>query len=299
MYELFYGFKEKPFNLQPDPDFLYLGKKHSIAYTMLEYGVMHASPITVITGEIGSGKTTLIRHLLNQLDETASVGLISNTHKSFGDLMTWICEAFSITNAELDKVGKYHAFVDYMISEYGQGKRTILIVDEAQNMDVDLLEELRVISNINADKNQVLQLILVGQPELRETLRRADMEQLAQRVAVDFHLDALEAAESDHYIKHRLNIAGGNEELFEPEARRFIYEQSNGIPRIINNLCDTALVYGFASQLKTISKELVLEIMEDKMKNGGELLVNRKRNDKSDDNAFGTNLAKINISKNQ
>ena len=278
MYEQFYGFTEKPFSLQPDPDFLYFGKKHSMAYTMLEYGVLNGSPITVITGEIGSGKTTLIRHLLNSLGDDITVGLISNTHSAFGELLTWVNSAFSLEHKELDKVAMYQQFIDFMIDEYAKGKRTVLIVDEAQNMDRDTLEELRVISNVNADKDQVLQLILVGQPELRDTLRRPDMEQLAQRVSVNFHLDALEPEETDVYIKHRLQKAGGDPELFEEKTRLFIHYHSDGIPRLINNICDTALVYGFASQLEKINTETVFEIIQDKIKNGGGLLVNRERN---------------------
>lgn len=277
MYQSFYKLKEKPFSLQPDPGFLYLGKKHSLAYTMLEYGVLNQAPITVITGEIGSGKTTLIRHLLNRIDDNITVGLITNTHKEFGDLLSWVCSTFSINHAGLSKVDMYQAFVDFMINEYAAGKRTVLVVDEAQNMDVDLLEELRVLSNINSDKDQLLQLILVGQPELRETLRRSDMEQMAQRVSVDYHLDALMEEETDAYIKHRLEIAGGDPDLFEPDARRFIHQQCDGIPRLINSLCDTALVYAYASQLIKITADVVSEIVQDKIQNGGGLLVNRKR----------------------
>ncbi len=277
MYEDFYHFKEKPFTLQPDPDFLYLGKKHGIAYTMLEYGVTNGSPITVISGEIGSGKTTLIRHLLNQLDEDVAIGLISNTHYAFGELLSWVCSAFSIEQGGKDKVSLYQAFVDFMLEEFAKGKRTVLIVDEAQNMDVNTLEELRVLSNINADKDQLLQLILVGQPELRDTLRLPELEQLSQRVSVDFHLNALDADETDAYIQHRLKVAGGNIDLFEPDARQSIYEHSDGVPRIINNLCETALIYGFASQATKIDAGIINELIEDKIKNGGGLLVNRKR----------------------
>jgi len=276
MYEQYYGFSEKPFSLQPDPGFLFLGKKHSIAYTMLEYGVTNGSPITVISGEIGSGKTTLIRHLLNRLDDAVTVGLISNTHKAFGELLAWICSAYSLEYAGRDKVVMYQAFMDFMIAEYAAGRRTVLIVDEAQNMDVETLEELRVLSNVNADKDQILQLILVGQPELRETLRRPDMEQMAQRVAVDYHLDALEPHETDDYIRHRLATAGGDTDLFEPRARRFIHYHSDGIPRLINNLCDTSLVYGYAGQIQRIDAETVYEIIQDRIRNGGGLLVNRK-----------------------
>ena len=293
MYEQFYHFREKPFSLQPDPGFLYLGKKHSIAYTMLEYGIENGSPITVISGEIGSGKTTLIRHLLNRIDANVSVGLISNTHKSFGELLTWICLAFNIEHNGLDKATMYQKFIDFMINEYAARKRTVLIVDEAQNMDAETLEELRVISNVNADKDQLLQLVLVGQPELRDTLRRPDMEQMAQRVAVDYHLESLDADETDIYIKHRLESAGGDAELIDPLARRFIHYHSDGIPRLINNICDTALVYGFASQLDSIGAETVYEIIQDKIKNGGGLLVNRKRKQRLSD--FEPQLAQFEI----
>jgi len=277
MYEAFYGFREKPFSLQPDPAFLYLGKRHGMAMTMLEYGLMNRAAITVITGEIGSGKTTLIRRLLNELGEDVSVGLISNTHRSFGELLQWISLAFNLEYKGREKVELYQGFIDYLVAQYAQNHRTVLIVDEAQNMDPLTLEELRLISNVNADKDQVLQLVLVGQPELRETLRRADLEQLAQRVAVDYHLTALEAEETDDYIRHRLSVAGGDPELFEAEARRFIHHQAGGIPRLINSLCDTALVYGFAAQAPRIGAELVYEIVQDKIRNGGGLLVKRTR----------------------
>ncbi len=277
MYEAFYGFSEKPFSLQPDPSFLYLGKKHSMAYTMLEYGLMNRSPITVISGEIGSGKTTLIRHLLDCIEDDITVGLISNTHRSFGELLTWVSLAYGLDHKGQDKAELYQQFINYMIEQYAQGKRTVLIVDEAQNMDAETLEELRVISNVNADKDQVLQLILVGQPELRDTLRQPNLEQLAQRVAVDYHLSSLSPEETDAYIQHRIKHAGGDPEIFEPMARRFIHYQSDGIPRLINNLCDTALVYGFAGQEERINAETVHEIVQDKIRNGGGLLVNRKR----------------------
>jgi len=280
MYQAYYGFREKPFSLQPDPAFLYLGKRHGMAMTMLEYGLMNRAAITVITGEIGSGKTTLIRRLLDEIEDDVSVGLISNTHRSFGELLQWISLAFDLEYKDREKVELYQGFIDYLVGQYAQNRRTVLIVDEAQNMDPLTLEELRLISNVNADKDQVLQLILVGQPELRDTLRRPDLEQLAQRVSVDYHLMPLEAEETEKYIQHRLTVAGGDPELFEEQARRFIHEQADGIPRLINTLCDTALVYGFATQQARISVDLVQEIIADKIRNGGGLLVNRKRKTK-------------------
>ncbi|NNF16565.1 MAG: AAA family ATPase, partial [Gammaproteobacteria bacterium] len=170
MYEQFYKLDEKPFTLLPDPAFLYLGKKHQMALTMLQYGLANNSGFSVITGEIGSGKTTLIRRLLNEMDDDISVGLISNTHQSFGDLLQWVLMAFGLEHKGKEKVECYETFVNYVVEEYAGNKRTVLIIDEAQNLSIETLEELRMLSNINSDKNQVLQLILVGQPELRATL---------------------------------------------------------------------------------------------------------------------------------
>jgi len=276
MYEKFYGFRERPFTLLPDPGFLFLGGQHSIAYSMLEYGILHGSLITVITGEIGSGKTTLIRHLLNQLnDGELTVGLISNTHRALGELMTWVCLAYGLDRKGKDKADLYEMFVNFMIENFRQGKRTVLIIDEAQNMDIETLEELRVITNINADKDQLLQLVLVGQPELRETLRRPELEQLSQRVAVDYHIHPLAQDETDAYICHRLKTVGGSAEAIARDARTEIYHHSGGIPRLINKLCDLALVYGYATEQKSISAQLVQELIRDKLRNSDGKLIDR------------------------
>ena len=245
---------------------------------MLEYGVLNDSPITVITGEIGSGKTTLLRHLLDQIDdEDYNVGLITNTHVTFGDLMSWIFMAYGLDYKGKDKVELYQDFVDYVIDNYSQGKKLLLIVDEAQNMDPETLEELRVISNINVDKDQLIQIILVGQPELRDLLREPYLEQLAQRVSVDYHLSPFDPPETDEYIRYRLIKAGGNPDLFDAEARRFIHYYTDGVPRLINNICEISLVYGFASQKEVIDARVVYNYILDKIQNGGGLLVKRKR----------------------
>lgn len=268
MYERHFGFRERPFTLSPDPAFLYRSRKHGMALTMLEYGLINEAPIIVVTGEIGAGKTTLIRHLLNQFDERTAVGLISNTHKSFGYLMQWVAMAFGLPHEGKDKVALYQAFVEFLIGEYAKGRRTVLIVDEAQNMDADTLEELRVISNINADKNLVLQTILVGQPELRDTLRQSRLEQFAQRIAVDYHLDALELKETREYIQHRLELAGGNRNIFMPDAVLAVFEHSAGVPRLINSLCDTALVYAFAEGRLRVNGKIVNALVAEKQARG-------------------------------
>lgn len=268
MYEKHFGFREKPFSLNPDPAFLYLGRQHSMALTMLEYGVLNDAHIVVVSGNIGCGKTTLIRRLLNTLQADTTVGLISNTHNAFGELIQWVAMAFGLPFENKAKVMLYSSFVDFLIREYSQGKRTVLIVDEAQNMDDATLEELRIISNINADKHVVLQLVLVGQPELRDTLRKPNLEQFVQRISVDYHLDPLDKQGTIEYITHRLVIAGGDINIIPRDTMESIYDLSVGVPRIINSLCDTALVYAFADGQRRVTSELVQQIVTEKEAKG-------------------------------
>ena len=268
MYEAFYGLKEKPFSIQPDPDFLYFGRRHTYAYAMMEYGIRNAAGFLVISGEIGCGKTTLIRHLLNNIEHTHMVGLVYNTHREISDLLGWIMLAFGLPYEGLSKVALYDTFQRFLIEQHGLGKRVLLIVDEAQNLNPDALESLRMLSNINADKDQLLQILLVGQPELKAMLSRPDLKQFAQRVAVDFHIKPLDAGDVKTYIEHRLKIAGRDTPLFTPEACARIAEASHGIPRSINILCDTALVYGFAAESKYIDLTLVKDVLSDRAEFG-------------------------------
>ena len=200
MYESFYGLKEKPFTLLPDPEYLYLSPKHQRALTLLEYGMMNQAGFSVICGDTGAGKTTLIRRLLTELGDDTRVGLITNTHQSFGELLNWVLMAFGLDGDGKSKAQMHNLFIDFLIEQYAQNKHTVLIVDEAQNMDADTLEELRMLSNINADKDQVLQVILAGQPALRETLRKPELMQFAQRIAVDYYLESLSIEETRAYI---------------------------------------------------------------------------------------------------
>lgn len=268
MYENFYGLREKPFSLLPDPSFLYPSPKHRMALVLLEYSLTNQAGFSVITGEIGTGKTTLIRQLLNQIGRDVSVGLISNTHRSFGELLQWVLMAFNLEYSGKDKVGLYQTFIDFLIQEYARNRRTVLIIDEAQNMAPDTLEELRMLSNVNADKDQVLQVFLVGQAGLRDLLRRPDLEQFAQRISVDYHLEPLNATETCDYIRHRLMVAGGDPDLFDAAASEAVFQNSRGVPRLINLLCDTTLVFGYAEQAKRITAEIVEEVAREKRKGG-------------------------------
>src|ERR1700742_4090552 len=266
MYEAFYQLREKPFSILPDPDLIYWGKMHWMAFTMLEFGVMNNAGFTVITGEIGSGKTTLVRHLLKKISPNMTVGLISNSPQGRHELLQWILMA---VDQPFD--GEYpHLFKrlqDFLYGQYAAGRRTILIIDEAQNLEIEALEHLRMISNINADQYQILQLILVGQPQLRDLLQSQQLHQFAQRISSDFHLRPLALREVENYISFRLQSMGAPpppRTLFTLEACARIAMASGGIPRMINILCDTALVYGFARGEPSISAGLVDEVIADK-----------------------------------
>lgn len=267
MYEAFYGLREKPFSILPDPDLIYWGSNHRLAFAMLQFGVLNSAGFAVITGEIGSGKTTLLRHLLRKLDSQMIVGFMSSTPQGGTGLLQWVM--MSLNQPFDESYPKlYKKFQQFLYAQHSKGRRTILIVDEAQNLGLEALEELRMLSNINADKDQFLQMILVGQPQLRDLLRQPQLLQFAQRVSSDFHLRPLAPIDVENYIMFRLDAVGAQSELFSKEACRLIAQASKGIPRTINILCDTALVYGFATNVKSISGDLVQLVVEDKKQYG-------------------------------
>ncbi len=275
MYEGFYGLSIKPFSMMPDPSFLYLSKKHQAALTLLEYGLMNNVGFCVISGEIGAGKTTLLRKLLERVDNNYTVGMITNTHQSFGSLLDWVLSAFNQHDTSLSQVEKHQKLMDFLIAEYAKNKKVLLIVDEAQNMKADALEELRMLSNVNSEKDMLMQVILAGQPALKKTLRLPELGQFAQRIGVDYHLGALNAKETCHYIQHRLRTVGAGCDIFTVAACERIYNYSGGTPRLINLLCDTVMVYGFADQSLVIDADLVEEMVHERMKDSVVPLVNR------------------------
>jgi type II secretory pathway predicted ATPase ExeA len=260
---------ERPFTLLPDPDFLYWSEIHTRAYAMLEYGMLTHAPITVITGEIGAGKTTLLRHLLRSLPEEFTVGLISNAQGNRGELLHWVLMALGVpTETTASYVQLFAQFQDFLIEEYASGRRTMLIFDEAQNLSTETLEELRMFSNINADKDELIQLVLVGQPELRTLISQPRLVQFAQRVSAEYHLPGMTPEQVQGYIAHRLAVAGASREIFTPAACECVHLASRGVPRLVNQICDYALVYAFTDGLDKVDASVIEQVVTDRRMHG-------------------------------
>ena len=268
MYESFYNLRTKPFALLPDSDFLYPGSTHRAAYSILEYGLLHEAPFMVLTGDPGMGKTSLLQKLVSEHGEKHSIGLVTNARYSIEHLLPWILLSLGLSQKQLDPVEAYHLFSGFLIQESKQRRRVILIIDEAQSLGSELLEELRLLSNLNDGNTLKLQFILSGQPDLHTLLQRVDMTQLAQRIVVDYHLEPLSEAETGHCIRHRLKIAGGDPSLFTNKACVLVHRLTRGIPRLINQVCDIALTYGFTEQARVITSKLVAQAAFDRIKGG-------------------------------
>ena len=265
MYLDFYGFREKPFNLAADPSFLYMSPKHRLALTYLEYGLTDGIGFVLLTGEIGTGKTTLIRKLLGQLEKDTEVAVVFNTNVSSEQLLELILQEFEVKTSRRRKAVYLEALNQFLIDQYGKGKRPVLIVDEAQNLSPSALEEVRMLSNLQTDQEALLQIVLVGQPALRTKLQDPSLAQLSQRISVSYHLSSLSFTEAKEYIDHRLKKVGTQEgQIFDLEAMKSIFHHSKGIPRTINIICDAALVYGYADELKSISKKVIEQVIKDK-----------------------------------
>jgi type II secretory pathway predicted ATPase ExeA len=265
VYTDYFGLSERPFTLLPDPEFLFWSDEHTHAYTMLEYGLVTHAPITMVTGEIGAGKTTLVRELLANMPVEFTVGLISNAQGGRGELLQWVLYAL---NQEVDHTKSYvqlfQQFQDFLIGEYAEGRRTVLIFDEAQNLDVETLEELRMFSNINADKDELLQLILLGQPQLLDLVNRPELVQFRQRIVAQYHLPNMSFPAVCNYIHHRMEIAGAINQIFTQKACERVYLASHGTPRLVNQLCDFALTYAFSEGKNQVDAETIEQVIKDR-----------------------------------
>lgn len=266
MYESFYSLVEKPFSMLPDPAFLYRTERHQQVLSLIEYGLMDDAMMMVISGDIGTGKTTLVNEILMQHDPRRVFGLLSNTPKSYPDLLHRILLAFDIESTIKDVADQEEQLFGFLRDQYRKQRTVVLIVDEAQHLDVDALENLRLLSNINANKDVLLQIILVGQPELLDKLKMPELRQFAQRISYSYELLPLTLEETVGYIGFRLQSAGAEQTVFTDDAMAAIYHYSGGVPRLINALCDTALLFGFADDQPVVDIDLVKEVVSDKAK---------------------------------
>ena len=262
MYEKFYHLRERPFALSPDPDYLYPSRVHREALDYLRYGLESHAGFVVITGEIGSGKTTLLQTLLRGVDTQTTVGRIVNTLLEPRELIETIMIDFGLDPGGRSKPTMLRDLAQYLVDQRLAGRMVLLVIDEAQNLSLAALEELRMLSNLETEKSKLLQIVLVGQPNLREKLQSTELEQLRQRITVSYHLEPLDAAETANYINHRLRRAAiGEPVVFPPAVTAVIHGRSRGVPRIINVICDATLVFGYAEERRQIDLPLMRDVL--------------------------------------
>lgn len=265
MYKKFYGFSEKPFNTTPDSKFFFPSAKHAEALNSLVYAIEERKGFVVITGEIGAGKTTISRTLLNRLNVDTRVALITNTHLTCKELIVQILEEFEVGYQPGSKQKLLSQLNDYLIKQLAANINMVLIIDEAQNLPDKVLEEVRMLSNLETEKDKLIQIILIGQPQLKAKLEHIKLEQFKQRIAVFYHLHSLSQIEAQEYILHRLKLVGTDvENIFTPDTIKLIYKHSHGIPRIINIICDSALLSGYILEAKTITPEIISEVIKER-----------------------------------
>jgi len=264
MYEEFFNLRMKPFDLLPDPRFIYLSKSHKKALTYLDYGIRERSGFILLTGEVGSGKTTLIRDLLDKRYEHVVLSKIFNTRVTSEQLLAMINDDFGLAVQGKDKVTLIRDLNGFLITQYANGNQPILIIDEAQNLSAELLEEVRMLSNLEASNSKLLQIILVGQPELRTILATPELRQLRQRININCHLQALSRSEIVEYIERRLGVAGNSAAVhFSTDSLDAIFRYSRGIPRLVNIICDFLMLSAFAEETTSLTLEMVNEVIGD------------------------------------
>ena len=265
MYEEFYGFRDNPFRLTPDPDYLFLSANHQEALGHLLFGISERSGVVVITGEIGAGKTTLLRTLVRDLDTQTTVAYIFNPALSALELLQTINADLGLPATSTSKKDLIDELNHFLLEQQAAGRRVVVIVDEAQDLEPGVLEQLRLLSNLETERVKLLQIILVGQPELRAILARPELAQLDQRVTLRWHLGPLNAEETAAYVRHRLRVAAAAREAvhFTPAAFRLIYRFSHGIPRLINVLCHRALLVGFTREAREVGWKIIRQAMQE------------------------------------
>jgi general secretion pathway protein A len=248
MYDQFYGFREPPFNITPDPRFLFYSDRHREAFNHILFGIRERKGFIQITGEVGAGKTTVCRAILKELGPAYRTALILNPCMTSAQLLRAILTEFGLKPRRVDRVSSLQRLNDFLLEEATAGNDVVLFIDEAQDLDEDLLEQVRLLSNLETDQTKLLQIVLLGQPELRDKLAHNSLRQLRQRITVRYHLSPLSREETEAYIQHRLRVAGADSRpVFTPWAVRKIFSYSRGVPRLINAVCDKTLLCGFVT----------------------------------------------------
>ncbi len=265
MYNSFFDFKSKPFQLTPDPEFLFISKVHKKALTYLNYGITSDSDgFILVTGEVGTGKTIVIKSLIKEIKRDLNLALITNTLVTSDQLISMINEDFGINTIGKNKTQMLRDLTDFLIEQYGKGRKAILIIDESQNLSPESLEQIRLLSNLETDKSKLLQIILIGQPELRKVLAKPDLRALRQRINISCHISPLLRNETEEYIFHRLEIAGNREAVsFQDGCIDLIHNFARGVPRLINIACDFLLLSAFVDKTKEVSLDMVKEVISD------------------------------------
>ncbi len=259
MYTKFFGLNEKPFSITPDPRYLFMSERHSEGLAHLVYGVKDSSGFIQLTGEVGTGKTTLVRTLLSRIPKGVDVALVLNPQLSPLEFLSAICDELKINipKETISSKTVVDALNQRLLSGHANGRRTILIIDEAQNLSTEVLEEVRLLTNLETAKQKLLQIILIAQPELRDKLSQTNLRQLAQRVTGRYHLEPLSKEDTARYIDHRLRVAGGLGDLFEDKAKREVYRHSLGVPRLINVICDRSLLGAYSQEIRKVTVQMV------------------------------------------
>ncbi len=260
MYTSFFGLTEKPFAITPDPRYLYMSERHAEALAHLMYGISEAGGFVQLTGEVGTGKTTIVRSLLGQIPQNADIALILNPRLTPAEFLLTICEELHVAVPEFGRNSTkelFDALGRQLLQAHSRGRRVVVIADEAQNLSFEVLEQVRLLTNLETPTQKLLQIILIGQPELRDVLRRVELRQLAQRITGRYHLRPLSGSETASYVRHRLRVAGATAELFTPGAMREVHRLTHGIPRVINVICDRCLLGAYTQDTQRITGAIV------------------------------------------
>ena len=261
MYEEFYGLSAKPFTLTPDESSFFMSPQHAQGLATLQYSILSKAGFTLVTGESGMGKTTIVNRVLSNLDESLRIAHVVNTHQGLGRMVPWVLAAFEVPADYGDELGCYGTLKTFLQDQASAGNQVVLIIDEAHNLSTEALEELRLINNLNVDEESGLQMVLVGRPNLDTLLSQEEQSDFAQRIAIDCRIERFDYEVADEYISFQLNRCGGAPEIFDFLARATVFYHSHGIPRLINSICELALVYGYGESSAAIDMNVIKNVL--------------------------------------